>query len=134
MANLTSDSKARKAAPMATGCLDYFPLALAEVAKLSVIANDKHNPGEPLHWSKDKSNDHADCLVRHLADRGTPDADMGGLSHTAAVAWRALALLQIELEAAQANTVVLTFDSPEPAYTTPEMGDFTHMWGRGPWL
>ena len=96
--SLTSDYADRKATPICTGVLDYFPLALAEVAKLSKLGNDKHNPGEPLHWSKHLSNDHADCIVRHLVDRGTPDADMGGLSHTVAVAWRALALLQIELE------------------------------------
>lgn len=88
----------RKATPLASGCLDYFPDALKEVAKLSKIGNDKHNPGQPLHWSRDKSADHADCLARHLIDRGKIDPDTG-LSHTAAVAWRALALLQTEIEA-----------------------------------
>lgn len=95
---LPSDYAKRKATPMATGCLDYFPDALAAVAQLSKIANEKHNPGQPLHWSKGKSNDHADCLVRHLVDRGMPDPDVGGLSHTVHVAWRALALLQTEIE------------------------------------
>jgi hypothetical protein len=87
----------RKATPVFAGCLAYFPDAIREVAKLSRIGNDKHNPGEPLHWSKDKSADHADCLVRHLMDAGKIDPDTG-LSHTAAVAWRALALLQTEIE------------------------------------
>lgn len=100
--SLTSDYQARKAIPLCTGCFDYFPDALAAVAQLSKIANEKHNPGQPLHWSKGKSNDHADCLLRHLADRGTPDPDMQGLSHTVHVAWRALALLQTEIENAQA--------------------------------
>ena len=95
---LTSDYKERKATPIVRGCLDYFPDALAAVSRLSLVANDKHNPGEPLHWSKGKSNDHADCLVRHLVERGTPDPDMRGLSHTVQVAWRALALLQTEIE------------------------------------
>jgi hypothetical protein len=35
--------------------------------------------------------------VRHLIERGTRDTD--GQRHTAKVAWRALALLQEELEA-----------------------------------
>jgi hypothetical protein len=88
---------ARKAIPMATGLLDYFPDALAEVAKVSKIGNDKHNPGEPMHWSREKSNDHADCIIRHMVDRGTVDPETGIL-HDAQVAWRALAMLQLALE------------------------------------
>lgn len=99
---IPSDSAERKTLPVATGVLDYFPAALAEIAKLSKIGNDKHNPGEPLHWSRGKSSDHADCILRHLIDRGQPDPGSGGLSHTVAVAWRALALLQEELERAGA--------------------------------
>lgn len=89
---------ARKARPMARGLLAYFPDALAEVANVSRVGNEQHHPGKPIHWEKEKSTDHADCLVRHLTDAGTLDTD--GLSHTAKVAWRALALLQTELEAA----------------------------------
>jgi hypothetical protein len=66
------------------------------VSQLSFIANEQHNPGEPMHWAKGKSTDHADCLLRHLVDRGTVDED--GIGHTVKVAWRALALLQTELE------------------------------------
>lgn len=98
---LPADSAARKGVPLATGCFDYFPAALSAVAKLSKIGNDKHNPGEPLHHARGKSMDHADCLLRHLVDRGIIDPDTG-LSHTVMVAWRALALLQEELEAAGA--------------------------------
>lgn len=87
----------RKATPMARGLLDYFPDALAAVAAVSKIGNDQHNPGEPMHWAKEKSTDEADCILRHLADRGTWDHD--GLRHSAKVAWRALALLQREIEA-----------------------------------
>jgi len=94
---LTTDAAARKAMPIATGVLDYFPLALAEVATLSKAGNDQHNPGQPLHWDKTKSTDHADCIVRHLIDRGARDTD--GMRHSAKLAWRALALLQTELEA-----------------------------------
>lgn len=86
----------RKALPIATGVLDYFPLALIEVAKTSKAGNDQHNPGQPLHWAKHLSTDHADSLMRHLLERGTIDTD--GIRHTAKVAWRALALLQTELE------------------------------------
>ena len=82
---------------MARGLLDYFPDALAEVARLSHVANEQHNPGEPMHWAREKSADHADCIIRHLIDRGTRDTD--GMRHAAKVAWRALAMLQIEIEA-----------------------------------
>ena len=93
---LPSDPAERKAVPIVTGVLDYFPLALAEIARVSKAGNDQHNPGQPLHWSKDKSNDHAACVGRHLLERGTIDTD--GQRHSAKLAWRALALLQTELE------------------------------------
>jgi hypothetical protein len=93
---LPVDSAARKDIPIMRGVLDYFPAALAEVAELSRVGNDKHNPGEDLHWARGKSSDHADCIVRHLMERGRTDTD--GLSHSVKVAWRALALLQEELE------------------------------------
>lgn len=95
-AHLSTDSKARKEVPMATGLLDYFPDALADVARLSKLGNDKHNPGEAMHWSRHKSSDHADCIMRHLVDRGTCDTD--GLLHDTKVAWRALAQLQVAIE------------------------------------
>lgn len=101
---LPTDPKARKALPIVTGVLDYFPDAIAEVAELSRIGNDQHNPGQPLHWSKHKSTGHADCLGRHLLDRGTRDADK--VRHSTKVAWRALALLQIEIEAERAGSTV----------------------------
>lgn len=94
---LPGDSAARKATPIASGVLDYFPLALAAVARHSKRSNEKHNPGEPMHWSRGKSDDHADCIIRHLIDRGTIDPDSGEL-HDVALAWRALAQLQIAEE------------------------------------
>jgi hypothetical protein len=96
---LPSDPAARKDLPITTGVLDYFPLAIAEVARVSKAGNDQHNPGQPLHWAKGKSMDHADCIPRHLIDRGTLDTD--GMRHSAKLAWRALALLQTELEREQ---------------------------------
>jgi len=96
---LPTDPAQRKNTPITTGVLDYFPLALAEVARVSKAGNDQHNPGQPLHWSKGKSTDHADCIARHLVDRGTWDtSDNPPQRHSAKLAWRALANLQIELE------------------------------------
>lgn len=87
----------RKQRPLASGVLDYFPDALMEVAYCSWKGNEQHNPGEPLHWAKEKSTDEPDALLRHLKDRGTFDSD--GVRHSAKVAWRALAMLQREIEA-----------------------------------
>jgi len=97
MTRLPSDASARKRTPIATGCIDYFPDALAAVAQLSLAGNDQHHPRQPLHWDKSKRTDEADALMRHFIDRGTLDAD--GQRHSAKVAWRALALLQRELDA-----------------------------------
>jgi hypothetical protein len=92
------DSAERKNTPLVTGVLDYFPAALAAVARLSKFGNDKHNPGEPLNWARGKSMDHADCIGRHLVDRGIIDPETK-MSHTVEIAWRALAMLQLEEEA-----------------------------------
>lgn len=90
------DAAKRKAIPLATGCIDYFPDALAAVADLSRVGGEQHNPGMPLFWDKSKSTDHGDALMRHFIERGTFDVD--GVRHSAKVAWRALALLQTEIE------------------------------------
>ena len=96
-AKLPTEAKARKGMPICTGVLDYFPDAMAAIAEVSKRGNDQHNPGEPLHWAREKSTDHADCIARHLLERGTLDVDGG--RHSAKMAWRALALLQTEIEA-----------------------------------
>lgn len=116
-ATLPTDSNDRKNIPMATGLLDYFPAALAEVARLSKVANEKHNPGEPMHWARGKSMDHADTIVRHLAERGTIDTD--GFLHDVKVAWRALAQLQEALEAAGAPLPRGARIATPPAEPTP---------------
>ena len=122
--SLSTDSKIRKQTPIATGVLDYFPDALAAVAEVSRKGNDQHNPGEPLHWAKEKSTDHADCIVRHLIDRGKFDTD--GTRHSAKAAWRALALLQIEIEQAEPMTSTEVRETTERFRGTPG----TVVWGN----
>lgn len=100
---LPTDAKARKALPIYSGVLCYFPDALAEVARVSKAGNDQHNPGQPLHWSKGKSTDHDDCALRHLMDAKGNPIDTDGGRHRAKHAWRALAALQIEIEAEAAG-------------------------------
>jgi Domain of unknown function (DUF5664) len=94
---LPSNAEARKQIPLAGGVFDYFASALVEIARVSQLGNDQHNPGQPLHWSRGKSADHADTMLRHFVERGSLDSD--GMHHAAKMAWRALAILQLELEA-----------------------------------
>lgn len=88
MSLFPEDSAERKEYPVHSGLVAYFPSALAAVAHHSYVGNEKHNPGQPLHWARGKSSDEADALLRHLMER-----DYIGM------AWRALALLQKHLEA-----------------------------------
>lgn len=90
-------STERKQHPVSSGVLDYFPDALVAIANVSWKGNEQHNPGTPVHWDRAKSTDEADCLIRHFLQRGMLDTD--GIRHSAKMAWRALALLQKELEA-----------------------------------
>ena len=93
---LPTGAEERKKTPLWSGLVQYFPDALVAVAQLSQKGNDQHNPGQPLHWSREKSSDHEDTLMRHLFDSGTVDVD--GQRHSTKVAWRALAILQLEIE------------------------------------
>lgn len=93
---IPTDAKERKSIPIVTGVLDYFPDAIAEVARVSLAGNKQHHEDKPLHWDRSKSADHADALGRHLLSRGKRDVD--GERHSAKIAWRALALLQEEID------------------------------------
>lgn len=99
--HVVTDAKARKALPVFSGFVKYFPDAMLAVAELSRIGNDQHNPGQPLHWAKEKSTDEHDALMRHLIDAGTIDTD--GVRHSTKVAWRAMAALQREIEREREN-------------------------------
>ena len=62
----TDKAAQRKATPVFSGVLKYFPNALKEVAKCSKAGNNQHHPDKPLHWDMDKSKDEYDALTRHL--------------------------------------------------------------------
>lgn len=100
---LPTDSKERKDYALFSGCLRYFPAALAGVAKTSKLGNDKHNPGQEMHHARNKSGDHGDCILRHLMDledllaarnRGDTVDTEYILNEVSSMAWRALALSQ----------------------------------------
>lgn len=114
---LPEESAARKALPVCSGVLDYFPSALIRVAERSKQGNDQHNPGQPLHHARNKSSDHLDALVRHLLER-----DLVG------VAWRALAALQ---EQEEANGAPLARGASVGEVPAPADDDGWHPWGGG---
>ncbi len=89
----------RKQTPIFSGVLKYFPLAIAEISRVSLQGNEQHNPGTPLHWDRAKSGDELDALTRHLVDHANGIIfDDDGVRHLSKVAWRALASLEKELE------------------------------------
>ena len=93
---LPTQAGERKKYPIASGVLDYFPDAIAAIAHVSYMGSQQHHPNAPLHWDRNKSRDQSDTLMRHFLQRGLFDTD--GLRHSAKTAWRALAILQLEIE------------------------------------
>lgn len=67
MKTLPNESKMRYHYPISSGCLAYFPAALAGVAKHSYIGGAKYNDGALVHL-RYISTEHLDCIGRHLLD------------------------------------------------------------------
>ncbi len=122
---LPTTAAERKMYPVASGFMDYFPDAICAVANLSYVGNQQHNPNQPLHWAREKSTDEADTMLRHFLQRGSLDTD--GVRHTTKMAWRALALLQKEIEAEQATVATITADGNH----TDDLIEISHEEGFG---
>ena len=85
---LPSDSVERKATPVYTGFINYFPRAIAAVAKVSLKGGIQHGQTEKtLHWNRALSGDELDAMMRHVLDKDWEQ-----------VAWRAMANLEKQLE------------------------------------
>lgn len=82
--SLPKNSEERKAIPIYTGFIKYFPDAIVEVTKQSCKGMAQHNTPT---WNKNISKDELDALMRHMIEEDW-----------AAVAWRAMANLQRKLE------------------------------------
>ena len=83
---LPTDSAERKAHPVYSGFIQYFPHAIAAVSHLSYKGIQQHHPDKPLHWDMSKSTDELDAMMRHVIDEDWEQ-----------VAWRALANLERKL-------------------------------------
>ena len=89
----------RKATPIYSGFIKYFPDAIREVAKCSQVGNDQHHKDKPLHWDRNKSGDELDAAMRHLTDHAAGiEFDDDGVRHLTKTAWRLLAMLQKTME------------------------------------
>lgn len=102
--SLPTDDKARKALPMFTYMMEYFPDAFLAEVGVAVAGNEQHNPGQPLHWAREKSTDQLNTAFRHMWDhkRGTVK-DVDGQYHLAKAIWRLKAELQLQIEKDEAD-------------------------------
>lgn len=106
-------SAERKQMPVHTIIAEYFPDAIAAVSRHSLKANDKHNPGQPMGWSRDKSTDHLNCAGRHLMTPRAVDPDTGEEELVGAT-WRCLAALQLREEARLAAAGIMPLSGKTP--------------------
>lgn len=96
---LTSNAQDRKATPIYSGVVSYFPDVWPAVARVSWVGNQQHNPGEPLHWAREKSTDQMDAAMRHQFDYASGETrDTDGEYHLAKAIWRLSAQLQLDIE------------------------------------
>ena len=99
MSDLPSEYAARKGAQLWDFQFGYFPDAWLAVADVAIIGNAQHNPGEPLHWAREKSNDQLNCAFRHLFDYAQgKHLDIDGARHLAKAIWRLMAQCQLDIE------------------------------------
>lgn len=90
---LPTDAQTRKTLPVYTGFVAYFPRAMAEVSRISLLGGIQHGQTpETLHWDRPKSGDELDAMMRHILDKDW-----------AQVAWRAMANLEKHLEREEQN-------------------------------
>lgn len=123
------DSATRKGQPIATGVLAYWPKTMAALSENSRRGNDKHNPGEPLHWAREKSTDEADCCVRHIVDaleadkNGAPggvlELNEDGTPHLIAALWRLASWCERALEGDERWRTVAKSATPHPMQGVP---------------
>lgn len=97
---LPTDAKERKRLQLYTFMFKYFPDAWLAMVDVARAGNDQHNPGEPLHWAREKSTDQMNAAFNHIFDYGQgSQKDTDGCWHLAKAIWRLSAQLQLDIEA-----------------------------------
>ena len=103
---LPVDQAARREWEIWTFMMEYFPDAFLEVLRVAILGNKQHNPGEKLHWARDKSADQMNTAIRHAWDHGRGVIfDVDGTYHLAKAIWRFSAELQLTIERRRAKAV-----------------------------
>jgi len=106
----------------------YFPKALREVTKVCVANNVRYNPDrEPadINWARDKSKDQLGSLDRHITEREVDGKVFEAIDPAIAAkvgfdriyvmaeaAWRALAQLELDIEAMEAKAPEIVSSVP----------------------
>lgn len=96
---LPTDYDERKKWQLWTFLTQYFPDAFLAVVDVAVKGNEQHNPGESMHWAREKSKDQMNTAFRHMWDHDRGDVlDNDGCYHLAKAIWRLSAELQLVIE------------------------------------
>jgi hypothetical protein len=102
---LPTDNAARKRLQMWTYLMEYFPDSFLAELEVAVQGNEQHNPGQKLHWAREKSKDQMNTALRHMFDYGRGiKRDVDGQYHLAKAIWRLKAQLQLDIEAERNGT------------------------------
>jgi hypothetical protein len=103
MSLLPTDDKARKRLQAWAYLTEYFPDAFMAEVGVAVAGNEQHNPGQRLHWAREKSTDQMNTAFRHQLDYASGvKKDTDGQWHLAKAIWRLKAQLQLDIEAERA--------------------------------
>lgn len=101
---LPTEDAERKRLQMWTFLIEYFPDTFLAVLEVALKGNEQHNPGQPLHWAREKSTDQLNTAFRHLWDHGRGVIkDKDGAYHLAKAIWRLSAELQLLIEKDRKN-------------------------------
>lgn len=118
MSILPKDDKTRKGLPLLKQ-IGYFPKALREITKVSVVNNVRYNPDRnpsDISWARGKSMDQMGSAFRHIfehefggvvfEDVAPEVAKVTGIDRVyvlAEAAWRIQAALELEIEKVEAQ-------------------------------
>jgi len=88
----------RKATPI-DAIFKFWPDAMVALAQHIWKGNERYSPNHPvMEWKRELSSDHPGSLMRHMVDYFLADSTEGRVEAMTAVAWRAMAQLQLLTE------------------------------------